>query len=152
MKRPTLAAVADAAGVSTATVDRVLNSRLPVREATALRVIEAAERIGYHGARLMRARLQERGERQFRTLGFCLLRRHEAFYQSFARELSRAAREHPSGRGLAVIEFLDTLEPGAIADTMLRLGQEVDALGVVSVDHPHVHVAVDTLRAAHGRP
>ena len=41
--RPTLTAVAAAAGVSTATVDRVLNSRLPVREATALRVIEAAE-------------------------------------------------------------------------------------------------------------
>jgi LacI family transcriptional regulator len=151
MKRPTLAAVAQAAGVSPATVDRVLNSRLPVREGTALRVIEAAERIGYHGARLMRARLLERGERQIRTLGFCLLRRHEAFYQAFARELSRATREHPSARGLAVIEYLDTLEPAAIAERMLRLGEEVDALGVVAVDHPHVGAAIDTLHAA-GKP
>ena len=79
-RRPTLTAVAEAAGVSTATVDRVLNSRLPVREGTALRVIEAAERIGYHGASLMRARLLERSERTVRTLGFCLLRRHGAFY------------------------------------------------------------------------
>ena len=39
----TLNDVAEAAGVSTATVDRVLNSRLPVREGTALRVIAAAE-------------------------------------------------------------------------------------------------------------
>lgn len=151
MKRATLSAVAEAAGVSAATVDRVLNSRLPVREATALRVIEAAERIGYHGARLMRARLQERGERQIRTLGFCLLRRHEAFYQAFARELSRATRDHPSARGLAVIEYLDTLEPAAIAERMLRLGEEVDALGVVAVDHPHVSAAIDTL-AAMGKP
>ncbi len=150
-RRATLSDVAGAAGVSSATVDRVLNSRLPVKEATALRVIEAAERLGYHGARLMRERLQERGERRIRTLGFCLLRRHEAFYQAFGRELSRAAREHPSGRCLAVIDFLDVLEPAAIADRMLQLGREVDALGVVAVDHPHVSAAVDTL-ASQGKP
>lgn len=151
MKRPTLTAVAEAAGVSTATVDRVLNSRLPVREATALRVIAAAERIGYHGARLMRARLQERGERQIRTLGFCLLKSHAAFYQAFGRELSAAASRHPSGKCVAVLEFMDTLDPAAIAEHMLRLGTEVDALGVVAVDHPHITAAIDTLHAQ-GKP
>jgi LacI family transcriptional regulator len=150
-QRPTLTDVAAAAGVSSATVDRVLNSRLPVREATALRVIEAAERLGYHGARLMRERLQERSERRIRTLGFCLLRRHEAFYRSFGAELNRAAREHPSGRCLAVIEYLDALEPAAVAEHMLQLGREVDALGVVAVDHPHIGAAVDTLREQ-GKP
>lgn len=150
-RHPTLTAVAEAAGVSTATVDRVLNSRLPVREATALRVIEAAERIGYHGARLMRERLQARGERQIRTLGFCLLRRHEAFYQAFGRALSAATRAHPSGRCLAVIEYMDALEPAAIAERMLQLGRETDAIGVVAVDHPHVTAAVDALHAM-GKP
>ena len=41
-KRPTIADLADAAGVSIATVDRVLNRRHPVKETTALRVFEAA--------------------------------------------------------------------------------------------------------------
>ncbi|MEY8877357.1 MAG: LacI family DNA-binding transcriptional regulator [Leptothrix sp. (in: b-proteobacteria)] len=151
MKRPTLSAVAEAAGVSSATVDRVLNSRLPVREGTALRVIEAAERIGYHGARLMRERLQARGERQVRTLGFCLLRRHEAFYQAFGRALSQAAQRHASGRCLAVIDYMDSLEPSAIAEHMLQLGRECDAIGVVAVDHPHVSAAVEALQAQ-GKP
>lgn len=75
--------MAEAAGVSPATVDRVFNSRISVREGTALRVIEAAERIGYHGAGLMRERLRaQRGERHERyTLGFCLQKRADPFYQ-----------------------------------------------------------------------
>jgi LacI family transcriptional regulator len=150
-RRPTLAAVAEAAGVSPATVDRVLNSRLPVREATALRVIEAAERIGYHGAHLMRARLQERADRTVRTLGFCLVRRHGAFYSAFGRALDEATARHPRP-GIAVIEYMEhAVEPVAIAQHLLDLGREVDALAVVSVDHPHVTAAIETLHAA-GKP
>lgn len=149
-RRPTLTAVAEAAGVSTATVDRMLNSRLPVREATALRIIEAAERIGYHGAHLMRARLQERADRTVRTLGFCLLRRHEAFYQALGRELNAAVARHTLP-GVAVIEYMDAVEPAAIAQQLLELGREVDALAVVAVDHPHVTAAIEVLHAA-GKP
>ncbi|MFM2056348.1 MAG: hypothetical protein RLY71_733 [Pseudomonadota bacterium] len=149
-RRPTLTAVAEAAGVSTATVDRVLNSRLPVREGTALRVIEAAERIGYHGASLMRARLLERSERAVRTLGFCLLRRHEAFYQALGRELNTATARHPSS-GVAVIDYLDTLEPAALAQHLLDQGRHMDALAIVAVDHPHITAAIETLHAQ-GKP
>ncbi len=39
-KRPTITDLARISGVSVATVDRVLNSRLPVREETARRVYE----------------------------------------------------------------------------------------------------------------
>ena len=42
-KRPTIDDLAAAAGVSVATVDRVLNGRHKVREATAKRVAEAAD-------------------------------------------------------------------------------------------------------------
>ncbi len=150
-RRATIVTVAEAAGVSTATVDRVLNSRLPVREATALRVIDAAERVGFHGASLMRARLMERGERQIRTLGFLLLRRHEAFYRPFGRELTMAASAHGADRCMAVIEYLDDLDPAAIAERLRLLGQEVDALGVVSMDHPHVSAAIEDLHTQ-GKP
>ena len=40
-KRPTITDLARISGVSVATVDRVLNSRLPVREETARRVYDA---------------------------------------------------------------------------------------------------------------
>lgn len=57
MRRPTIQDLAAAAGVSVATVDRVLNGRLRVREETARKVSEAAERIGYHGATAIRQRV-----------------------------------------------------------------------------------------------
>ena len=151
--RPTLATVAEAAGVSTATVDRVLNSRLPVREATALRVIEAAERVGYHGVSLMRTRLMERSERARSVrLDSCCCGAHEAFYlESFGRHLSIAASAHSSGRCTAVIEQMDDLSPAAVADRLRELGREVDAIGVVATDHPQVTAAIDALHAE-GRP
>lgn len=47
MTRPTITDLAAAAGVSLATVDRVLNARAGVRQATVDRVNQAIERIGY---------------------------------------------------------------------------------------------------------
>lgn len=145
-RRPTLAAVAEAAGVSSATVDRVLNSRLPVREATAVRVIKAAERIGYHAAGLMRERLRERAT--VRRLGFCLQKRKDPFYQAFGEAISAAAARHAPETAVAVIEHMDALEPAAIAAQLLALGRKVDAVAVVAVDHPHVTAAIDTLHTA----
>lgn len=142
-------AIAEAAGVSTATVDRVLNSRLPVREGTALRVIEAADQLGYHAVHLMRQRLPVRGAN--RRLGFCLQKRSSPVYQALAQALRDAVASQTGGQGTAVIEFIDALEPRAIAERLLDLGRRVDALGVVALDHPHVTAAVATLHAE-GRP
>jgi hypothetical protein len=56
-RRPTIQDLAVSAGVSVATVDRVLNKRHPVKEGTARRVLEAAERIGFYATGLLRQRL-----------------------------------------------------------------------------------------------
>lgn len=148
-KRPTIAAVAQAAGVSTATVDRVLNSRLPVREGTALLVIQAAERIGYHGAGLMRERLRERAP--MCTLGFCLQKRDDPFYIALGREISAAAARVTERPCMAVVDYVDELDPAQLAERLLNLGREVDAVGVVAVDHPHVSAAIEALHAD-GKP
>ena len=58
-KRPTITDLARISGVSVATVDRVLNNRLPVREETARRVYEAATGIGYHAAGLIKQRMRQ---------------------------------------------------------------------------------------------
>ena len=53
-KRPGMAALAEAAGVSVATVDRLLNGRESVSAATRAAVLEAAQRMGHPAAlRLM---------------------------------------------------------------------------------------------------
>src|ERR1700683_2525545 len=110
-KRPTVSDLARAAGVSVATVDRVLNQRHPVREGTADRVLRAAESIGYHATALLKQRL--RADAPQRPFGF-LLQKRDAFYQQLAEDLQAATRRLKSLRGKAVIEFVSELSPATI--------------------------------------
>ena len=89
-RRPTIPDLAKAAGVSVATVDRVLNRRLAVREVTVERVLRAAEQIGFHAAGLIRHRLQE--SVPLRRFGFLLQGRGDPFYRRFGEELAAAVR------------------------------------------------------------
>src|SRR4051812_28546724 len=86
-RRPTIADLAQVSGVSIATVDRVLNRRLPVREDTAQRVVAAAESIGYHATGLLKQRLVQAPQR---TFGFLLQKRNDDFYRALAAELTAA--------------------------------------------------------------
>ncbi len=143
-KRATIADLARKAGVSVATVDRVLNRRLPVREDTALRVVAAAEAIGYHATGLLRQRMTE--VRQV-TLGFLLQKRHDDFYKALAAELSQATKSSTSIRGKPVVEFMDELVPSFIAAKIREIGARVDVLAVVAVDHPLVSEAIEEMVA-----
>ena len=67
MKRATISDLSREAGVSVATVDRVLNGRLKVREETARKVHEAARRIGYHGANAIHSRILARDRSSIRN-------------------------------------------------------------------------------------
>ncbi len=147
-KRPTIADIAREAGVSIATVDRVLNRRLPVKEATVLRVVSSAEAIGFHAAGLLKQRIAEAVPR---TFGFILQKRDDEFYQALARELAGATKAARSIRGKPIVEFIDDLAPATIAERLQEVGKRADALAVVAVDHPHVTAAIDRL-AAQGVP
>jgi len=144
-KRATIADLARAAEVSMATVDRVINRRLPVSGATAARVMAAAEAIGYHGAGLIRRRLAEAPRR---TFGFLLQKRHDSFYQGLAQALGEAVRQAGEIDGRAVIEFCDDIAPAVVAGRLRDLAPRVDALAVVAVDHPAVNEAVDAAARA----
>ena len=147
-KRATISDLARVAGVSVATVDRVLNRRLPVREDTALRVVSAAESIGYHATGLLRQRLTEVKQC---TLGFLLQKRDDDFYRALAAELQAATKSTTDIRGKAVIEFMDELVPSFIAAKIREMGVRVDVLAVVAVDHPLVSEAVEEI-AGMGKP
>ena len=147
-KRATITDLAREAGVSVATVDRVLNRRLPVRENTALRVVAAAEVIGYHATGLLKQRMTEVKPC---TLGFLLQKRQDDFYRALANELQSATKAASSVRGKAIIEFMDELVPSFIAAKIREIGPRVDILAVVAVDHPLVSEAVEDI-VAKGKP
>jgi LacI family transcriptional regulator len=145
-QRPTIIDVAKQAGVSTATVDRVLNGRHNVRSDTARRVYDAAAQIGYHAARLIEQRLA--AETPLVRLGFVLTKQGQFFYQSMATQIEQAARSFPGVRTEIVIEFCPTQAPKDIADMMREVGSRVDVLAAVATNHQYTTAAVSDLKAA----
>lgn len=148
-QRVTLVQIAAKAGVGVATVDRVLNGRAPVREATAQRVLAAAEALGYHAQGLMRRRMAERAPAK--TLGFILQKRGKYFYQALSEAIGAAAAEAQSIRAAPLIRYVESLAPGDLAAAIEDLAPQADAIAVVAVDHPQVHGALGAC-AASGLP
>jgi LacI family transcriptional regulator len=147
VKRPTLHDLADAAGVSIATVDRVINRRLPVSDDTAQRVVQAAEKIGYHATSLIKRRIHEMPVRRF---GF-LLQKPDAFYKQLGQELVSATRSSQVVEGKPTVEFVDDVVPAIIAERLTQMAKKSEALAVVAMDHPLVNEAV-AMVVAQGKP
>ena len=141
--RPTITDLAKAAGVSVATVDRVLNQRLPVRSDTTLRVVAAAEAIGYHATGLLKRRMVEVPKRR---LGF-LLQKRDNFYLEFGRDLVAATKTNKDIEGKPILEFMEELVPATIAKRLTEMAPRVDAVAIVAMDHPQVNEAVEAAKA-----
>jgi len=146
--RPTIADLAKSAGVSVATVDRVLNRRLPVSADTAQRVVSAAEAIGYHATGLLKRRIIETPTRRF---GFLLQKREDDFYSALGRELVRATTSSKEINGKAVVDFSEELVPRTIAARLEAMAEKCDAIAIVAVDHPHVADAIQRV-TGRGKP
>ncbi len=147
--RPTIADLAQAAGVSVATVDRVLNGRLRVREETARRVYEAANEIGYHAAGVIGQRI--RADLPEMRFAFILQRPDQPFYQDFGRELQRAVEATPSVRGRSRLVFVEEQNAANVVAALEALGGGWDAVALTSLDHHAVTKSVEALRAR-GKP
>ena len=145
MSRMTIADVAQEAGVSIATVDRVLNGRVKVREETARRVQEAAQRIGYHGANAIRARIMaDLPEFHFALI---LQKERHAFYQEFARLFEERVRAVTSHRLRVTIKFAHSTLPSEAGQLIASMAGKVHAVAATGLDHHEVTKAVSDLRA-----
>lgn len=145
MGRPTIADLARAAGVGVATVDRVLNGRAKVREETARKVHEAAQRIGYHGANAIRQRIfADLPELHF---GVILQKERHAFYQAFAREIEERCAAHTGHRLRLTLRFAQSTLPSELADLLRSMAGKVDAVAATGLDDHSVTDAVGELRA-----
>jgi LacI family transcriptional regulator len=143
-RRVTRKEIAERAGVSVATVDRVLNRRAAVRKATAACVQSAAEALGHKRI----APINSDFVRTARPLrcGFLLQRKEYPFYQHLADELEKIPHDDGSLIAQLTIEFMDDyLEPSKVADKMCSMGGLVDAVAVVATESPYISEAIDIL-------
>lgn len=144
MPRPTIPDLAKAAGVSVATVNRVLAGAENVRQPTRILVQEAAARIGFYGLGTIQANIAASRPR-FR-FGALLLQPHRQFYQNIAAALREAAQAETGAEIELRIEFLEDLSPQNTAARALALGAECDAICLTSAVHPVVTAAVESLQ------
>ncbi|MBY5406433.1 LacI family DNA-binding transcriptional regulator [Rhizobium leguminosarum] len=145
-RRATIVDIAERAGVSPSTVDRVLNSRLPVKGKTADRVLAAARELRYHGINLLAQRVDE--NRRSVTLGLLLQSRSNPFFRELCEHIHDYAKhDRPECRNIVIEEFKDKT-PKAMAASLHELAAKVDVLGVMAFDHPTVNEAVAALTAS----
>ena len=141
MARATIEDVARTAGVSVATVDRVLNSRATVRPTTLKRVETAVRSLNYRPDRLA-ARLARGKEYRF---CFVLPVGSNAFMALLGEQV-RAEEERLAAEKISIdLRLTDVFEPVELAATLDQIGDIYDGVAVVALDHPRVKEAINGL-------
>ncbi|MBV6650960.1 MAG: LacI family DNA-binding transcriptional regulator [Hoeflea sp.] len=140
--RPTVHDIAAEAGVSLATVDRVLNARPGVRRKTVDKVQAAVERLGYvrdvSAANLAKKRTY--------PLVFILPEGPNSFMRGLEAEIRAAMQRSPVERTAIRIETVPPFDPAAIVGVLDSLDPaEVNGVALVATDTPDVSAAVDRL-------
>lgn len=140
--RSTLFDIAREAGVSSATVDRVLNNRAGVRNRTRQIVLETAHRLGYiadagtsppsvAGARI--------------RLDFVLPSGTNTFIKDLRRQIELQSAARPDLQ--VYIETIEGFNPDSLANALQELQGRTEGIGVIALDHPTVREAIRTLAA-----
>jgi LacI family transcriptional regulator len=140
MSRIKIEDVAEKAGVSIATVDRVLNSRAKVRPQNAKRVEAAIRALNYHPDKLA-ARLAKGREYRF---CFVLPQGDNLFMRELEREAKTHVNQMQSERVIADIRYTNVFDPRALSATLLEL-TGYDGVAMVAIDHPKVREAITAL-------
>jgi LacI family transcriptional regulator len=159
IRRPTLAVVAEAAGVSLKTASRVLNREPNVAAATRERVLDAATSLGFR-RNAVAADLARGGFS--RLVGFITGDLANEFYSALASGIERELREHglqlltassdedPDREGSLTGELLERrvgaliVTPAGADHSALR-AEIAAGLTVVAVDRPAAGIDVDTV-------
>ena len=141
MARVTIEDVALEAGLSVATVDRVLNGRAAVRPQTALRVEKAIRLLNYQPDRLA-ARLAKGQEYRF---CFVLPEGNNGFMIELGEEVRDIASHLLPERVHIDLRLTDVFDAATLAATLDSIGDIYDGVAVVALDHPRVREAINGL-------
>ncbi len=130
-----MGAIARKAGVSLATVDRVINNREGVRDRTREVVLNAAWTLGYFGTEVVSDTMR---------MDFVLPAGPNSFMAQLRSHLmEEAARNDVEARLHQTVGF----DPGALSEKLSELEGVSDAVAVVAIDHPSVRDRIETLSA-----
>ena len=145
MGKATVHDIAKEAGVSLATVDRVLNARPGVREKTVQRVQAAVERLGYvrdtYAANLAR-------QREYR-FAFILPEGPNQFVETLKSSLLEATEALRADRIRVRIVPVPSHDPHAVVRTLQALNlSQLDGVAIMTPETPQVRDSISRLKAA----
>jgi LacI family transcriptional regulator len=138
----TLKDVADAAGVSVATVDRVLNGREGVRTGTMEKVETAIRSLGYAPSSLA-SRIQPPNRR----FVFIMPAGRNAFFSALADSVSKLGEWLPFSGSTCSVKHVDVFDGPAVAAALAETRfADFDGVAVAALDHPAVREEINALK------
>lgn len=143
MAKFTIQDVAKLAGVSVATIDRVLNRRQGVRAPTIAKVEAAIRELNYQPDRIA-ARLARSREYRF---CFVLPASTGDFFNEIHDEVKAAANRMEAERVSIVVKRVDVFDGEQLAATLDGINKDCDGVAVVALDHPAVRESINALVA-----
>ncbi|MCR9215041.1 MAG: LacI family DNA-binding transcriptional regulator [Proteobacteria bacterium] len=141
--KPTVNDIARVAGVSLATVDRVLNDRPGVRSITIERVHRAIQDLGYvrdtAAANLARGRVYR--------FHFLLPESENEFVASLENQITELSKVLSFERTQLSFELVPAFDPQAMAQILTRMDpEEVDGVAIFGPETPSVRDAIDQIK------
>lgn len=141
--RARLEDVAREAGVSKATVDRVLHARKGVRPATVQRVVKAAARLQYLPEENLHRVIRPRPM----ALSFVLPAGTNQFIRMLGDHVEIVEKQLEPFNVRCRRVAIEGFDAEVLAARLLRQGRQCDGIAFVALEHPRVREAVDTLVA-----
>jgi LacI family transcriptional regulator len=141
LRRARVPDVAREAGVSTATVDRVLNRRPGVRHATVERVLKAAARLDY----LPEGDLHARTAPPPLQIVFLLPAGTNRYLHMLGDTVSYAEDAWAPFNVRCRCHYIDSFDPHVLSESLLRYGRNADGIAFMGLEDPLVREAVEQL-------
>lgn len=132
--------VAEKAGVSRATVDRVLNGRGNVKKSTAERVHRAVFSVNY-----LTNLIPDSSERITYKFDFIFPKLKTGYFNAFLEEIENSTISFARLNTRVSAHLTDDLSAEALAAKLLEIGRDTDGIAFVALDHALVREAVDRL-------
>jgi LacI family transcriptional regulator len=133
--------VARRAGVSTATVDRVLNRRPGVRPITVQRVLAAASELNYMPAADLQAAMAPKPMR----LLFMLPAGTNRFLSTLGQLIAHSEVRLAPFNVRCQVDYIKSFNPELLARRLWHCRDKVDGIAFMALEHPAVREAVDVL-------
>ena len=146
-KHPRIPDIAQLSGVSTATVDRVLNQRAGVRSATVQRVMQAAASLGYLPEAALHAAHPAHAAPQARPLRLMVLipEGSNRFLHMLGDVIGYAQDHWAPFNVRCQAAYIESFNPDALAKALLHYGKRCDGIAFMALEHPVVREAVAQL-------